>query len=166
MEEYKNLNEWIKENESSEKHLEEIHGKELGLGVPDDYFSKSKNDILDSVFHKRESKVVPLFRNKTMWFAAAGLALILALSVFKPSVFSGINDTPLIIADSIDQIRKSDFKKDAFYFEEDILLTSLFIDDSEIDDYVDNYIIEETLIDEYIDHFLLDDLFGESMLYN
>lgn len=165
MDDNKNRNEWLKDNESFEEQLDKIHVEELGLGTPDDFFSKSKNDILDKVSQERKSKVVRLFRNKAMWFTAAGIALIVALSVLKPSSFSTVNKVPLVVADTIDQILNMDLNNDTFYLEDDILLASLFIDDSEIDDYVDNYIIEETIIDEYIDQFLLDYLSGERMLF-
>ncbi len=63
------------------------------------------------------------------------------------------------------QIRNLDLANDEFFVEDDILVASLFIDDSEIDNYLDTYIIEEVVIDEYIDHFLLDDLTGETMIF-
>jgi hypothetical protein len=165
MENYKNRNELMKDNESFEKKMDKIHTEELGLGMPEDYFVKSKIDILDKVFHERKSKVIPLFRNKVMWFAAAGIALIVALSVFKPASMSTINEIPSIITDTVGQLRNLDLNNGEFFVEDDILVASLFVDDSEIDDYLDNYIIEEIVIDEYIDHFLLDDLTGETMIF-
>mgnify|MGYP000191603839 FL=1 len=37
-------------NESDRKELSQEHKKYLGMDVPDDYFSKSKNSILKSLF--------------------------------------------------------------------------------------------------------------------
>lgn len=163
MEDHKRWNELMKNNDSSEKKMDKMHAEELGLGMPEDYFSTSKIDILDKVFQDKKSKVVPLFRNKVMWFAAAGIALIVALTVFKPAGMSSINEIPTVIADTVGQIRNLELINSEFFVEDDMLVASLFIDDSEIDDYIDNYIIEETVIDEYIDAFLLDDLTGETM---
>ena len=164
MEDNKRWNELMKNNDSSEKKMDKIHTEELGLGMPEDYFSTSKIDILDKVFHEKKSKVIPLFRNKVMWFAAAGIALIVALTIFKPASMSNINEIPTVIADTVGQIRNLDLINSEFFVEDDMLVASLFIDDSEIDDFIDNYIIEETVIDEYIDEFLLDDLTGETMI--
>jgi len=164
MEDNKRWNELMKNNDSSEKQMDKMHTEELGLGMPEDYFEKSKIDILDKVFHEKKSKVIPLFRNKVTWFAAAGVALIVALTVFKPASMSSINEIPTVIADTVGQIRNLDLINSEFFVEDDMLVASLFIDDSEIDDYIDNYIIEETIIDEYIDGFLLDDLTGETMI--
>jgi len=155
----------MKDNKSFKKKMDKMHTEELGLGMPEDYFEKSKIDILDKVFHEKKSKVIPLFRNKVMWFAAAGIALIVALSVFKPVSMSTINKIPSVITDTVGQIRNLDLNNGGFFVEDDILVASLFVDDSEIDDFVDNYIIEEIVIDEYIDHFLLDDLTGETMIF-
>jgi len=164
MEDHKRWDELMKNNDSAEKKMDKMHTEELGLGMPEDYFEKSKNDILDIVFHEKKSKVIPLFRNKVMWFAAAGIALIVALTVFKPAGMSNINEIPTVIADTVGQMRNLDLINSEFFIEDDMLVASLFIDDSEIDDYIDNYIIEETVIDEYIDAFLLDDLTGETMI--
>lgn len=165
MEDYKTWNELMKDNDSFEKKLDEIHADELGLGMPEDYFSKSKIDILDKVHPEKKSNVFPLYRNKVMWFAAAGIALIVTLSVFNTSTISNINKIPEVIADTVGQIKNLDLTNGGFYVEDDILVASLFVDESEIDSYIDNYIIEETIIDEYIDNFLLDDLTGETMIY-
>jgi len=78
---------------------------------------------------------------------------------------STINEIPTVIADTVGQIRNLELANSEFFVEDDMLVASLFIDDSEIDDYIDNYIIEETVIDEYIDAFLLDDLTGETMIF-
>ena len=164
MEDNKRWNELMKNSDSSEKKMDKMHTEELGLGTPEDYFLTSKIDILDRVFHEKKSKVVPLFRNKIMWFAAAGIALIVALTVYKPTGMSTINEIPRVIADTVGQIRNLDLANSEFFVEDDMLVASLFIDDSEIDDYIDNYIIEETVIDEYIDEFLLDDLTGETTI--
>ena len=152
-------------DDSKRKKMDKMHTEELGLGVPESYFSTSKIDILDKVFYEKKSKVIPLFRNKVMWFTAAGIALIVSLTIFKPSSMSTINEIPTVIADTIGQIRNLDLTNNDFFIEDDMLVASLFIDDSKIDDYVDNYIIEETIIDEYIDEFLLDDLTGETMTF-
>ena len=144
--------------------MDKIHTEELGLGMPEDYFEKSKIDILDKVYHEKKSKVIPLFRNKVMWFAAAGIALIVAMSVFKPSTPSTVNEIHSVIADTVVQMRNLDLINSEFFVEDDMLVASLFVDDADIDSYIDNYIIEETVIDEYIDEFLLDDLTGETMI--
>ena len=164
-EENKRWNELLKDNDSFEKKTDKIHAEELGMDIPEDYFAKSKIDILDKVFKEKKSKVIPLFRNKVMWFAAAGIALILALSVFNPSTISTVNEIPSVFTDTVDQIRNLDLNNGRFFSEDDMLVASLFVDDADIDNYVDNYIIEEIIIDEYIDHFLLDDLTGETMFF-
>ena len=50
MEDHKRWNELMKNNDSAEKKMDKMHTEELGLGMPEDYFEKSKNDILDNHF--------------------------------------------------------------------------------------------------------------------
>lgn len=163
MEEYKKWNKLAKDTESFEKQVDKMHLNELGLGTPEDYFVKSKTDILNRVNGRKKSKSVPFYRNRVAWIAAAGAALILALTVFKSTNISTVYKIPNIISDTVGEVQNFDLASSVTVEEDDFLIASLFVDESQIDSYVDNYIVEETIIDEYIDNFLLDDMTGDTM---
>jgi len=166
MKNQKKWDEQMKDKDSFEKKLDIMHTDELGLGMPEDYFSKSKNDILEKINSEKKSKVIPIYKNKVVWFAAAGIAFILALTVFKPDVLPDIGEIPSIVSDSVDQIKNFDLATINEFVEEDVLIASLFVDESQIDTYIDNYIIEETFIDEYIDNYIMDDLLDAELIFN
>ena len=147
---------------SKENNIDKTHKKDLGLGVPENYFTTSKNEILSKIANEKKAKVVPLYKNKFMWFAAAGIALLVALTVFKPDVFPSIDKNPSIVSDSINKFQNLELVYDLFTTDtQDITMASLFMNDAEISNYLENNIIEEILIDEKIDSFMLESMLSE-----
>lgn len=139
--------------------LEKVHKNDLGLGVPENYFSTSKNELLAKIGSEKKTKIVPLYQNKLIWFVAAGIALLMALTVFKPNAFPGIDKTPSIVSDTVNKFQNLDLVYNLFLNDtQDITVASLFMDETEISNYIANNIIEEILIDEEIDSFMLEDI--------
>ncbi len=156
IENHTNKDEWFSRNDSFQKKLDKIHAKDLGLDVPQDYFSTSKNDILETIHAEKKSKGIQKIYNKFIWLAAAGIALIMALSIFKPYAPSGsdLQEETEIVSISAEQL-----------IEEDMLIASLFVDESQLDSYVDQYIVEESIIDEYIEVYFFDDILNDTLLF-
>ena len=137
--------------------LDITHKNDLGLGVPENYFSTSKNELLAKIASEKKTKIVPLYQNKIIWFVAAGIALLMALTVFKPNVFPSIDKNPSIVSDTVNKFQNLDLVYNLFLTDkQDITVSSLFMDDTEINNYIANNIIEEILIDEEIDYFMLE----------
>lgn len=141
-----------KHNTTGQKALEEklqkTHIEDLGLGMPEDYFSKSKSEILTKVGIKDKSRVLPLYRNKIFWAAAAAIAVLIVLTVFKTSTVPQIDGIPAIVSDTIEQLNNGLADDDYNQGESDILISSLFVEDAELDEFVDNFMLEEVLFDE------------------
>lgn len=134
---------------SIDKKMQKTHSEDLGLDVPLNYFSQSKNRLLTSVPDKKGRNVVSLSNHKLWWLAAASIALIFTVSLFKTNSISVIEGLPGIVSDTIVKLKGDGFSMDNFAFEEDeFLVTSLLIGDNEIDEFVDNYILEEFINDE------------------
>ncbi|MGB5500671.1 MAG: hypothetical protein WBM77_17195 [Maribacter sp.] len=141
-----------KHNTTDQKALEEkvqkMHTEDLGLGMPEDYFSKSKSEILAKVGIEDKSRVLPLYRNKIFWAAAAAIAVLIVLTVFKTNTVPQIDETPTIVSDTIEQLNEGLADEDFYQGESDILISSLFVEDTELDEFVDNYMLEEAIVDE------------------
>lgn len=151
----------FKEN-IKDKNLDKIHKKNLGLSVPENYFSTSKSKLLAKIAHKKETKVVKFYQNKLVWFAAASIALLVALTVFNPTNTSNLDKASSIVSDTLNKIQNTDLIQELFITDtQDILVASLFMDDTEISNYIANNIIEELIIDEEIDYFILENLMLE-----
>ena len=142
--------------------LDKIHKNDLGLSVPENYFSASKNEILAKIASEKKVKVIPLYQNKFIWFVAAGIALLVALTVFKPDVFPSIDKNPSIVSDTVNKFQNLELVYDLFFTEkQDLTVASLFMNDAEINNYIESSIIEEILIDEKIDSFMLESMLSE-----
>ena len=134
---------------SIDKKMQKTHSEDLGLDVPLNYFSQSKNRLLTSVPAKKRRKVVSLSNNKLWWLAAASIALIFTVSVFNTNSISVMEGLPGIVSDTIVKLKGDGFSMDNFAFEEDeFLVTSILIADNEIEEFVDNYIFDEFINDE------------------
>ncbi|MCF6181153.1 hypothetical protein [Lutibacter sp.] len=128
-----------------DKSLRLTHQKDLGLEIPKDYFSNSKQVILDKI---SDTKVRPLFSRRIFLIPmAAAVALILALVVFKPNALP-LNNVPLIVSDTLNQINTKGLVNNNTYFEvEDVSIAALFVDDDKIDDFVNDYVLEDVIKD-------------------
>ncbi len=104
-------------------NTEKRHKADLGLNVPEGYFSKSKQSILDKTVFKEEKKVIPIYRNIYAWSAVAVIALLFTLAVVNP--FLPVNEG-----------------------ESDILIASLVTDDEDVDQLLNEYVNDELLTDE------------------
>lgn len=134
---------------SFDSKMHEMHSEELGFQVPEDYFSKSKMEILEKVSNQKEHRFNIFSRKRIVWSAAATIAIIVALTVFKPNELPSMDKIPAIVSDTIDNL-KNDGLAQVEPEENDILITSLFVADNEIDEFVDNYVLEELVYEEVL----------------
>jgi len=142
---------------SFDRNTDEKHGKDLGLGIPENYFPKSKGEILALTSESKKPKTIQL-RKTLFWMAAAGIALIFALSVFNPKSTINVDRITTKISDTLQQIQNNHLGNDHFFMEHDeILIASLFLNETEIDKYADVHFIEEIIIDEYIDNYFFEE---------
>lgn len=148
--------------DSKEKNIDKIHKQDLGFDLPEDYFSKSKKEILSKVSAKKETKIISLFKQKMVWFAAAGIALIFALTVYKQQVIPSIKNIPEIVSDTLNKSENMDLAFQYFY-EEDVLIASLFVKDENVGTFVNNAFINDVIADEYLDDFIVDELMDEDL---
>ena len=139
----------IDEQISFDRKMKEMHSEELGLKTPENYFSASKMEILEKVSNQKQERFNIFSRKRFVWAAAATIAIIFAVSVFKPNALPSFNNVPAIVSDTIDYLQNNNLAQGEFK-EDDFLITSLFVPDQEIDEFVDNYVLEELVYDEVV----------------
>lgn len=105
-------------------NTEKRHNADLGLSIPKDYFSKSKNSILEQTVHKKKGKVVSLYKNMYVWSAVAVIALLFTLAVINP------------------------FSSEIIEIDNDILIASVVTEDADVDQLLEEYVNDELLTDE------------------
>ena len=134
---------------SFDSKMHEIHSEELGFKIPEDYFSKSKSDILEKVSKQKGGRFTIFSRERIIWSVAATIAIIFALTFFKPNALPSIDEIPAIVSDTIEHLQNNNLAQGE-PMENDILITSLFVPDNEIDEFVDNYVLEELVYEEVL----------------
>lgn len=127
----------------------DLHNNELGFTVPENYFAKSKQNILNKINEEKKETPVFTLKRSYIWYAAASIVLLVAITLIKPNRALQIEDIKTIVLDSIKQLNdKKNVEEVNLYAENDILITSLFVEENNIDEFIDNYVLDEALIDE------------------
>lgn len=143
-----------KMNQMKDDELNKIHSDTLGLSIPENYFANSKKEILNKIQADNEPKVIPFYQKRTTWFAAAAVTLLLGLSIFRSYNSQNKEIISNQITDSIVQVEAvnpatvspnnpNTMPNYDLANENDILISSLFVDDKEIDEYITNSILDD-----------------------
>ena len=131
-----------------DRKIESIHKEELGLKIPKDYFFNSKEEILRKVTKDKIRILGASFNKKIAYMSvAASIALLLTVAIFKQNVLSSFNNQPSIVSDTITKIKNNIATDNNVFDTNDVTLASLFVADSEIDKFTNNYILEEVIAD-------------------
>jgi hypothetical protein len=166
METYKDNN--AASNQMEDKKRNQIHLEELGLNIPEGYFAQSKNEILTKTSERKRSKIDVFFIKNTAWKVAASITLLMGATIYfqyssksiseselaEITTSPKIEDKTLVQSDTSSKYKNIDTKmkygenvnvipKNVVQNENDILVKSLFVEDDEVDSYIDNYILED-----------------------
>jgi hypothetical protein len=99
------------------------HQKDLGLDIPENYFASSTKSILEKTINQKRGKVISLSKKIYAWSAAAVVLLLFTLAIYNPTS-SGDN------------------------IEEDVLIASLFTEESNIDVFLEEFVNNELLTED------------------
>ncbi|MFK8059878.1 MAG: hypothetical protein AB8B78_07285 [Polaribacter sp.] len=131
------------------------HKDYLGAEIPEGYFTKSKLSILDKIKEdvkeeeQPKKQIVFYMRPQFKYFAAASLVFILSLTVWLQSANnSGVEDSNL----------------ELLSFQNDVLINSLLVEDSEMDLFAENTLINEVVIKAELSEQKMDDLILNSII--
>jgi hypothetical protein len=99
------------------------HQKDLGLDIPENYFASSTKSILEKTINQKRGKVISLSKKIYAWSAAAVVLLLFTLAIYNPTS-SGDN------------------------IEEDVLIASLFTEESNMDVFLEEFVNNELLTED------------------
>lgn len=151
----------MKKSKLHQEDISRLHKDKLGMDVPTDFFKKSKEHILKSVIKEEQP------RQKVFWLRpiiaypiAAALVLAFAITIYlnnNTDINNKITDT-----NNVDYFN-SDFSQD------DFLVSSLMVSDSDMDKFLDDYIMDEIIVEvdrkeKEIDDLIINSLFVEDSL--
>jgi hypothetical protein len=104
----------------------DVHNRELGLDIPQDYFSTSKMEVLEKVKIQKKQKLILFVSRKSFLAATASMAALFVLTLYLMK-----KDVQEL------QVKESSI---VFDVENDQLLTSLFVEESTSDDFIDSFV--------------------------
>ena len=136
---------------NKEEHSK-LHKDKLGLDIPEDYFVNSKKDILKTVSTKAATKLVFGLKPVIAYSLAASLVLLITFSIWMRMSFSPLEH-------EVTDMETSELS----VYSNDVLVSSLLIDDSEMEAFVDEYILEEIFVETELSELELEDAFMNSL---
>ena len=143
--------------ESLKKSLAQEHKEYLGMDVPDDYFANSKNTILKSVQLKKEQKRTVFGLKPFIAYPIAASILLLVALTFWWLTTNNENNLEMMdveVTVNPNEIGATD----------DFLVTSLLVDDADIDQFVNEYITNEIIVEAELSEQRLENIFINSLL--
>lgn len=122
---------YLNKKTSFDMERKDVHIKELGLEIPKDYFASSKKNILKEVKSQKRQKYGLFVSRKSFLSTVASMAALFVLTFYV--IKNELKENPIsemaIVLD----------------LENEQLLTSLFVEDSTSDDYIDSYVNKKIL---------------------
>ena len=146
--------------EKENKSLGKKHKEQLGMGVPEGYFSSSRQSILDKLStqtHQRKNEGM-IFGLRKNWAypLAASLLLLVSLSIWfsREGRTNGEKSIEAPVARSVYVLEESP----------DVLLTSLLIEEDEIGSFMDEVVINEIVVKAELSEQELENIFLNSLI--
>ncbi len=174
----KNTHVDLKLHEINNKKLAEIHRKDLGLTVPEDYFAKSKLEILKKVKEENPMIVIPFYQKKQNWMLAASLIFLLGFSFYLINTTIIVNNKTilptentfvakktkennnLIVVNKVDTTikmkvlsKKNSIKPTTYNTESNIETTN-----TANNLLIESLFIEENQLNDYVTNYMLEDI--------
>ena len=148
----------MKNSNLNKDNISSFHKDKLGMDIPEDYFAKSKKNILSKVILKPEAPKQTVFWLKPVVYYPIAASIVLAMAL----TFWMKND----ITKNDNQITNTEEKQilNSEFLDSDFLITSLMVSDSQMNTYLDSYIINNVVMEAEKDEQQLENLFINSVL--
>lgn len=149
----------MKKSNLHKEDISRLHKDKLGMELPENYFAKSKENILNKVIEpERPKQKQTLFWLKPIIAYPIAASIIVAIAV---TFWMQNSETK-----NIDQITNTKELKllNSDTLDNDFLVSSLLISDTEMEKYLDNYILNEVVIEAELSEQQLENIFINSVL--
>jgi hypothetical protein len=127
------------------KHMQNKHQKDLGLSLPDDYFKTSKAELLKLAAQEVKEPKSKLIKINFVWAAAASVVILLSIGFLTKYYSDSKLSIPQMVSDTLNPVKQELLTLESLNNENETLVSSLFIDDDEIDAYLDDAFINDAL---------------------
>ncbi len=154
----------MKTSNKNKEHITKLHKDKLGMDIPEDFFTKSKEDILSKVSTPEKPKQTIFWLKPIIAYPiAASIVLAIALTFWMKNDQTKTN---IQITNS-----KNIKLMEPELLEGDFLVSSLLVPDSEVDGYLDHYIVNNVIVEaelseEQLENIFINSLFVDDSLLN
>lgn len=147
----------MKKSNQHKKDITKLHKDKLGMDIPEGFFTKSKENILSKVIKTEVPKQTVFWLRPIIYYPiAASIMLAIAVSFWMKNDITK-NDNQITNTEDL-QILNSDF------IDDDFLIVSLMVPDSQMNTYLDSYIINNLVMEAEKSEQQLENIFLNSVL--
>ena len=136
------------------KELAQEHKEYLGMDVPDNYFSKSKETILHSLpIEKERTSMVFGLKPFIAYPLAASFLILVGIFVWLQNDTTAVNP----------KITNTETIESLVVDSDDFLVNSLLVEDDNLDAFIDDFIVNEILVEADLSEQQLENMFINSL---
>lgn len=146
----------MKKSKIHQDNISRHHKDKLGMDVPDGFFKKSKEDILNAVTKEEQPKQkVYWLRPMIAYPVAATLVLAFAITFWLQNNTSDVNNQ-ITNTEEIELLN-------SVLSQDDFLVSSLFVEDDDMDKFMDDFILNEIIVEAELSEQQLENIFINSL---
>jgi len=159
------------------------HKNNLGFKVPENYFEKVNEQILNNNKPK-EPKIISFF-SANKWLVSS-----VAASIAFLLLFNFVNNSKTFENQNVIAV-ETNLEMDSVNFQNDVILSSILVEDTVVNDYMDSYLlkelvikdilssilsfedatlatlfVEESIVEDYIESYVIEDLIFDNIQNN
>lgn len=137
--------------------LSRLHKDKLGMDIPEGFFAKSKENILNKIMKPETPKQTVFWLNPMIAYPVAA-SIILAITIM------------FWMRNNSSEIKNQISNNEAVTFpnldlpETDFLISSLMVSDTEMDHYLERYLLKNVVIEAELSEQKLENIFINSVL--
>ncbi len=146
----------MKKSKIHQDNISRLHKDKLGMDVPEGFFKKSKEDILNAVT-KDEQPKQKVFWLRPMFAYPIAAALVLAIAITF-----WIQNNDIDINDKITNTEDMELLNSVLS-QDDFLVSSLLIEDDDLDKFMDEFILNEIVVEAELSEQKLENIFINSL---
>ena len=147
----------MKNSKKYKKDISNLHKEKLGMDIPEDFFAKSRENIISKVIKEEKPKQTIFYLSPLVAYPlAASIILAIALTIYMKN--SNTENTKQITNTEDVKLLNTDMN------DEDFIISSLMISDSDMGTYLNNYLVNNVVIESQLQEQKLEDIFINSIL--
>ena len=146
----------MKDSDQHKKDISKLHKEKLGMDIPDNFFAKSKKNILNKIIQEEQPRQTIFWLRPIIAYPiAASIVLAITLTLWMQNKDT-VNTEQITNTKTIKTINLD-------ILNDDFLTSSLLISDSEMNTYLNSYLVTNVIIEAELSQQQLENIFINSV---